>query len=278
MAGEKDVLSKLHVLLHAIELSISPDFPFFIGTYQTKYRRGTKAVEKNLAPLLNQALSILKNDEIIKDKDLLVQELAASIELIDAVDFSDPRFIAKHQFKYIKIIKRLIRPDRPYSYPDFKADFQKKHHKLGGQGYKEPDILSAWEAVKHEFVLPKNPNIEQYKEIYDKVYPIGKVSYPISMLYCCFENQEELVYSNPTPIFQPGANRFDKFVRAHYPRPISSYQYVLFPEGALEDCDELKLFNGVKIGPRMGHGSIVFYKRSGENQFKESERIGQWIS
>ena len=76
-------------LLDALKITIQPDFPFFIGTYQTKYRRGTKAAEKNLIPLLNQALSILKNDDIIQDKDKLVQELSASIELIDAVDFSD---------------------------------------------------------------------------------------------------------------------------------------------------------------------------------------------
>ncbi len=265
-------------LLDALQITIQPDFPFFIGTYQTKYRRGTKAAEKNLIPLLNQALSILKNDDIIQDKDLLVQELSASIELIDAVDFSDPRFIAKHKFKYIKIIKRLIRPDRPYSYSDFKADFQKKHHKLGVQGYKEPDILSAWEAVKHEFVLPKNPNIEQYKEIYDTIYPIGKVSSPISTLYFCFKNQEELVYSNPTPVFQGGMYQFDRHPRTLHPTPLNRYQYVLFPEKALEDCDELKLFTGVRFGPRMGQGSIVLYTRSGKNQYKESDRIRHWVS
>jgi len=54
-------------LFDALQIRIQPDFPFFIGTYQTKYRRGTKAAEKNLIPLLKQALSILKNDEIIKD-------------------------------------------------------------------------------------------------------------------------------------------------------------------------------------------------------------------
>ena len=281
MTSEKDVLSKLH----AIDLSLSPDFPFFIGTYQTKYRRGTKAAEKNLIPLLNQALSILKNDDIIQDKDKLVQELSASIELIDAVDFSDPRFIAKHKFKYIKIIKRLIRPDRPYSYSDFKAGFQKKHHKLdnhfrffGIQGYKETYILSAWEAVKYEFVLPENPNIALYKEIYDKVYPIGKVSSPISKLYFCFNHEVELVYSNPTPIFQKGMYRFDQYNRTLHPTSLIRYRYVLFPEGALEDCDEIKLFTGVKFGPRMGQGSIVQYTRSGKNQYKESDRIRHWVS
>jgi hypothetical protein len=116
--------------------------PLFIGTYKTVYRRGAKKATRELIPMLNRVLETLKSDQVILQREQLIIALEAAIANIDKVDFQDDRFFEKHKNQYIRILKRLSRPDKPYSYEDFKADFQKQKRKESAL-FKETDIRTA---------------------------------------------------------------------------------------------------------------------------------------
>jgi len=181
-----------HFIIKELKYSLDGKNPLFVGTYKTVYRRGAKKAARELIPMLNGVLETLKLDQVILNREQLTIELEAAIASIDKVDFQDTRFFEKHKNQYIRILKRLSRPDKPYSYEDFKADFQKQKRKEGIL-FKETDIRTAWDEVKEQYVLPVNPNLEQYKKVFDQVNPLKQYSFPATKIYRCYKGQIEIV-------------------------------------------------------------------------------------
>jgi len=269
-----------HFIIKELKYSLDGMNPLFVGTYKTVYRRGAKKAARELIPMLNGVLDTLKLDQVILNREQLIIELEAAIASIDKVDFQDDRFFKKHKNQYIRILKGLSRPDKPYSYEDFKADFQKLKRKEGIL-FKETDIRTAWDEVKEQYVLPVNPNLEQYKKVFDQVNPINQYGFPATKIYGCYNGQIELVYHQPKPI-NNGRKlpAFGTFKTNMYSEQLSGYRYILYPESfTLESPlhSEIKIFSGAKIGPRMGHGFISYFRME-ENRLIETDHFTHWLS
>ena len=269
-----------HFIIKELKYSLDGKNPLFIGTYKTVYRRGAKKAARELIPMLNGVLDTLKLDQVILNREQLTIELEAAIASIDKVDFQDDRFFKKHKNQYIRILKRLSRPDKPYSYEDFKADFQKQKRKEGIL-FKETDIRTAWDEVKEQYVLPVNPNLEQYKKVFDQVNPLKQYGFPATKIYRCYKGQIELVYDQPKPI-NNGRKlpAFGSFKANMNSEQLSGYRYILYPESFSLGSPlngEIKIFSGAKIGPRMGHGFISYYRME-ENHLIETDHSTHWLS
>lgn len=268
------------IFIKELKYSFHGKNPLFIGTYKTVYRRGAKKAMRELIPMLNRVLETLKSDQVILQREQLIIKLEAAIANIDKVDFQDDRFFEKHKNQYIRILKRLSRPDKPYSYEDFKADFQKQKRKESAL-FKETDIRTAWDAVEEEYLLPVNLNLEQYKKVFDQVNPLKQYGFPATKIYRCYKGQTELVYDQPKPVNNgrklPAFNSFKANMNSE---PLSGYQYILYPESfTLETpfLGEIKILSGTKMGARMGHGFISYYKME-ENRLIETDQFTHWIS
>jgi hypothetical protein len=269
-----------HFIIKELKYSLDGKIPLFVGTYKTVYRIGAKKAARELIPTLNGVLETLKLDQVILNREQLTIELEAAIASIDKVDFQDDRFFKKHKNQYIRILKRLSRPDKPYSYEDFKADFQKQKRKEGIL-FKETDIRTAWDEVKEQYVLPVNPNLEQYKKVFDQVNPINQYGFPATKIYGCYNGQIELVYHQPKPINNgrklPAFGSFKVTMNSEH---LSGYRYLLYPDSfSLESPlnGEIKILSGVKIGPRMDHGFIRYYRME-ENRLIETDHFTHWLS
>ena len=267
-------------LKKSLKYSLNTNIPFFIGTYKVVYRRGAKKAEKYLVSYLNEALNLLKNDSIILNRDALFDQLETAISNITNIDFQDERFFKTHKFGYIKLLKRMSRPDKPFGYQDFKAVFQKEKRKEGIL-FKEIDIRAAWDAVKEQYVLPPNPNLTRYKEIFEIVYPIRQYGLPVTKLFLCYKDQVELVLEQAKPknIGRRLPN-FSGIKSKIYPDKIEKFSYFLYPETfslANEGKQEVKILSGARMGPRMGHGFISYY-RVKDNKLSKIDDYTHWIS
>lgn len=82
-----------HFIIKELKYSLDGKNPLFVGTYKTVYRRGAKKAARELIPMLNGVLNTLKLDQVILNREQLINELEAAIASIDKVDFQDDRFL-----------------------------------------------------------------------------------------------------------------------------------------------------------------------------------------
>jgi hypothetical protein len=135
--------------------------------------------------------------------------------------------------------------------------------------------------VKEQYVLPVNPNLEQYKKVFDQVNPLKQYSFPATKIYRCYKGQIELVYDQPKPI-NNGRKlpAFGSFKANMNSEQLGGYRYILYPESFSLGSPlngEIKIFSGAKIGPRMGHGFISYYRME-ENHLIETDHSTHWLS
>jgi hypothetical protein len=115
----------------------------------------------------------------------------------------------------------------------------------------------------------------------DQVNPLKRYGFPATKIYRCYNGQTELVYDQPKPV-NNGRKlpAFSSFKANMNSEPLSGYQYILYPESfTLETLllGEIKILRGAKMGPRMGHGFISYYKME-EDRLIETDHFTHWLS
>ena len=267
--------------------------PFYFVSYSEVKMRGWNTAEKDLEGNLNRVLEILKQDEYIGDRDKKIQKLTKNISELDtSLGFYSPAFYLAYKLKYLRTVRGLARTARPKSYSQFRFDevgkirksepAKKTRRKIN---ISEQESKQLYEKYLIDFERQNhNPNMESYRELYNKTNPQNLIRYYISEVHQFFNNELTMVYekSHTEKTNDEKAHRLLRKLCYNKSRGLTNHRFTPFsyiglPNFLKGDEQQIITFYGQQFDGKAGEGGSDYYKLE-NGRFTHKERIRAWFS
>lgn len=266
--------------------------PFYFALYSEEKMTGWDIAEKDLEANLNRVLAILKKDEYINDRDKKIQKLTKNISELDtSVGFYNPAFYLGHKLKYLSTVKALARAACPKSYRQFRFDEVGKLRKSESAkktrrkiNVSEEESIQSYETYLIDFESQNhNPNMESYRELYNKTNPQNLSRYYFSEVYQFFNNDLTMVYENlnTEKIHDEKAHRLLRELCYEQSRGLTNHRftpfsYIAVPNFLKVDEQHIMTFYGQKFDGKTAGGGTDYYELE-NGRFTHKERIRAWF-
>lgn len=288
----QELSSVLHLIDYKVDLNRS-SIPFYFALYSEVKMTGWDTAERELKANLNWFLEILKKDKYLIDRDKKIQKLTKNISEIDtSLGFYSPAFYIAHKLKYLSTVRALARVARPKSFSQFRIDEMGKLRKSWPATKRRRKINVSEEEAKQSYEKylidfehqNHNPNLESYRELYNKTNPQNLIRYYISEVYQFFDNELTMVYEKLyiEKTNDEKAHRLLRKLCYDQSRGLTNHRftpfsYIAVPNFLKGDEQQIMTFYGHQFEGKAGGGGNDYYDLQ-NGRFTHKERIRDWLS